>query len=195
MALIADLPIGSVSILTIQRAMSLGFRRAYLPTLGATMGSTVFGVLAALGSGYLSNVIAGGEAWLRLLAGVILIFIGTKMLTYRSEGPEIMESFGVGQLAFFKFTLVITNPLTLAFYTAAFAAFGLESSSVFTWQSLVLGGGILTGTVVWFLLICTLASRFYRKLSNTILMRIRKGVGIIIVILGLVSAITFLLKV
>jgi len=34
-SLLAKLPLGSISILTIQRAMTLGFRRAFLPTLGA----------------------------------------------------------------------------------------------------------------------------------------------------------------
>jgi threonine/homoserine/homoserine lactone efflux protein len=190
-ALVAKLPLGSISILTIQRAMSLGFRRAFLPTLGAMTGNTIFGVLAALGSGYLSTSIIGSRIWLRFVASVVLVFIGTRLLNDRKEDrPDTRESFGLLQLAFLKFTLVLTNPLTLGFYIAAFAALGLESPGVFAGQSFVLGGGILFGTITWFLFICAAASRFQHKASDLLLNRIRKGVGVLLIILGLVSVIS-----
>jgi threonine/homoserine/homoserine lactone efflux protein len=194
-ALVAKLPLGSISILTIQRAMALGFRRAFLPTLGAMTGNTIFGVIAALGSGYLSTSIIGSKIWLRLVASAILVFIGTRLLNDRKEDhTDTKESFGLWQLAFLKFTLVLTNPLTLGFYIAAFAALGLESSGVFAGQSFVLGGGILFGTISWFLFICAAASSFHQKVSDMLLTRIRKGVGAFLIILGLVSVVAVLVR-
>jgi len=188
-ALAAKLPLGAISILTIQRAMSLGFRRAYLPTLGAMIGNGIFGVIAALGSGYLSTSIIGSKLWLRLIGSIILVVIGTRLLTDRREDrPDIKESFGLLQLGLLKFTLVLSNPLTLGFYIAAFAVLGLESPGIFTGQSLVLGGGIIFGTIAWFLFICAAASRFHLKVSNTLLHRIRTGVGVLFLFLAIVSA-------
>jgi threonine/homoserine/homoserine lactone efflux protein len=194
-AFTANLPLGSISILTIQRAMSLGFRRAFLPTLGAMMGNGTFGVIAALGSGYLSTSIIGSRIWLRLVASAILMLIGTRLLTERGEDRlDLKESFGLPHLAFLKFTLVLTNPLTLGFYVAAFAALGLESPRIFSRQTVVLGSGIVFGTITWFLLLCTAASRFHLRLSDILLGRIRRGVGILMVLLAVISATSVLVK-
>jgi len=197
LALAACLPIGSVSILTIHRAVSLGFRRAYLPTIGASVANTIFGVIAARGSGYLSAVITGERVWLKLLAGVILVFIGTRLLTHRPEGsdePHVRQVFGSGQAGILMFTLVITNPLTLGFYIASFAALGLKSPSVLTGHSLALGGGILAGTVIWFIFLSAAASRFHLKLSLPMLETIRRVAGVVILLLGAVSLLTVLIK-
>jgi threonine/homoserine/homoserine lactone efflux protein len=195
-ALAAKLPLGSISILTIQRAMALGFRRSFLPTLGAMTGNTIFGVIAALGSGYLSTSIIGSKIWLRLIASVVLVFIGIRLLADgRGERPDTRERFGLVQLASLKFTLVLTNPLTLGFYIAAFAALGLESPGVFARQSFTLGGGILFGTITWFVFICTVASRFHMKVNDLLLSRIRKGVGIFLVVLGILSGVYVLVLV
>ena len=195
-SLLAKLPLGSVSILTIQRAMTLGFGRAFLPTLGAMAGDAVFGVLAALGSGYVSGSILGGGNWLRLTTGIVLLFIGARLLMQKETGDGLhdRESFGLGQLAVLKFTLVITNPLTLGFYIAAFAGLGLESPAVLAAESFVLAGGILAGALVWFVSVCALAGRFNRRIHEKTLKLIRKGVGIIILFLGAVSFIAGMVK-
>ena len=194
-SLLAKLPLGSISILTIQRAVTLGFCRAFLPTLGAMMGNAIFGVLAALGSGYLSTRLMGGRIWFQPVAGAVLMFIGARLLTSgRRDGLKIGESFGLGQLGFLMFILVIANPLTLGFYIAAFAAMGFESPAVLSWQSFILGGGILVGTVVWFVSLCALAGRFHHKLNDSVLERIRKVVGIFILFLGVLSVSALLVK-
>ena len=196
-SLLAKLPLGSISILTIQRAMTLGFRRAFLPTLGAMAGDAIFGVLAALGSGWLSGSIMGGGKWLRLAAGIVLLFIGTRLLIQKEtgDGVQARESFGLGQLAALKFTLVITNPLTLGFYIAAFAGLGLDSPAVLAAQSFVLGGGILAGALVWFVSVCALAGRYNQRINEKTLELIRKGVGIIILFLGAFSFIAGMVKI
>jgi len=174
----------------------LGFRRAFLPTLGAMAGDATFGVLAALGSGYLSGSIVVRGNWLRLAAGIVLLFIGTRLLIQKEtgDGRQTRESFGLGQLAFLKFTLVITNPLTLGFYIAAFAGLGLESPAVLATQSFVLAGGILAGALVWFVAVCALAGRFNRRIHEKTLKLVRKGVGVIILFLGVVSFIAGMVK-
>ena len=160
-------------------------------------GDTVFGVLAALGSSYVSGFHMGGGNWLRLAAGIVLLFIGTRLLTQREtgDGRQTRESFGLGQLAALKFTLAITNPLTLGFYIAAFAGLGLESPGVLAAQSLALASGILAGALVWFVSVCALAGRFNRRIHEKTLKLIRKGVGIIILFLGAVSFIAGIVKI
>jgi threonine/homoserine/homoserine lactone efflux protein len=194
-ALAAAAPIGAISILTIQRAISLGFMPAFLPTLGAVMGNGIFGVIAALGSGYLSTSIIGSRVWLRLMGSVILMLIGARILTRRREDlQDRREVFGKLQLGLLKFTLVLSNPLTLGFYLAAFAMLGLESTRLLSARSFVLGGGIIFGAILWFVFICTAAAKFHLKVGDALLGRIRVGVGIILVLLGMFSAVSLLVR-
>jgi threonine/homoserine/homoserine lactone efflux protein len=79
-ALAAAAPIGAISILTIHRAMSIGFWRAFWPTLGAVTANGIFGVIAALGSGYLTSTIMGSKFWFKLIGSVIPGSHGLKAL-------------------------------------------------------------------------------------------------------------------
>ncbi len=193
-ALAAAAPIGAISILTIQRAMSIGFWRAFWPTLGAVTANGIFGVMAALGSGYLTSTIMGSTFWLRLIGSVILVVMGLRLYTHhRTSVQDSREDFGPLQLGLINFTLVLSNPLTLGFYLTAFALLGLRSAHLFTSQSFTMGGGIVFGALVWFTFICIAAGRFHQKVSDVLLGRIRVGVGILFIILGLVSAVSILM--
>jgi threonine/homoserine/homoserine lactone efflux protein len=193
-ALAAAAPIGPISILTIQRAMSLGFWRAFWPTLGAVTANGIFGVIAALGTGYLTSAIMGGKFWLRLIGSIIPVAMGFRLYTHRHIDREIpKESFGPFHLALLNFTLVLSNPLTLAFYLAAFALLGLKSGHLFARQSFAMGTGIIFGALIWFTFICIMAGRFHLKVGDVLLHRIRTGVGVLFIFLGLVSAASVLM--
>jgi threonine/homoserine/homoserine lactone efflux protein len=193
-ALAAAAPVGPISILTIQRAMSFGFWRAFWPTLGAVTANGIFGVIAALGTGYLTSAIMGGKFWLRLIGSIILVVMGLRLYTSRQIDRTIpKESFGPLQLAFLNFTLVLSNPLTLAFYLTVFTLLGLKSGHLFARQSFTMGSGIIFGALVWFAFICSLAGRFHLKVGDVLLHRIRTGVGVLFILLGLVSAASVLM--
>jgi len=189
----AAVPLGPISILTIQRAMSLGFWRAFWPTLGAVIADGIFGIIAALGSGYLTSAIMGGKFWLKMVGSMLLLAIGAKLLTLRSPEKTVpREDFRPVQLAALNFTLVLSNPLTLAFFLAAFTFLGLDSGRILLQQSLVIGAGVILGTLFWFVLICAIAGIFHRKVNDLFLQRVRVGVGGLFILMGVFSAVTVL---
>ncbi len=193
-AVAAAAPIGAISILTIQRALSQGFWRAFLPTMGAVTGNGIFGVVAALGTGYLSTAILGSRFWLRLIGSVILVVMGLRLYTHhRTNIQDLKEDFGPLQLGLLNFTLVLSNPLTLGFYLAVFALLGLKSPHLFALESFTIGGGIVFGALIWFTFICITAARFHLKVGDVFLSRIRTGVGALFILLGLVSATSVLM--
>lgn len=192
-ALTAAAPLGPISILTIQRALSLGFRRAFWPTLGAVTANGVFGVIAALGSGALTSAIMGSGSWLRLFAAVILIAMGLRLYSLRHAGGNAAtEGFRPHHLGFLYFTLAISNPLTLGFYLAAFAALGLRSEHLYAPQTISMGGGIVFGALGWFVFITLAAGKFHLRFEDRMLCRIRTGVGALLVFLGLASAVSLI---
>jgi threonine/homoserine/homoserine lactone efflux protein len=190
----AAVPLGPISILTIQRAMTLGFWRAFWPTVGAIAADGLFGVVAALGSGFISSIILGNSFWFKLLGSVILLAMGAKLLTLRPIDRTVPgEDFGLLQLITLNFTLVLSNPLTLAFFLAAFTFVGLDSGHHIVGQSLVVGAGVTFGTLIWFVLICGAAGIFHRKVGDLFLNRARAGVGGLFVIIAILSAASVLM--
>jgi threonine/homoserine/homoserine lactone efflux protein len=192
-ALAAAAPIGAVSILTIQRALSYGFWRAFWPTLGAVTANGIFGVIAALGTGYLTTAIIGGKFWLRLAGSIILVILGFKFFTRRpAKGNIPQEGFGAVKLSFLYLTLVLSNPLTLGFYLAAFTMLGLKSGHLLARQSIIMGGGIVFGAMAWFAFICLTAGKFHMRIGDRLLARIRKGVGVMFILMGLITAVSLM---
>lgn len=190
----AALPIGPVSILTIQRAMSLGFWRAFWPTLGAVMAGGMFGTLAAFGSGYISSFVLGNGFWLKLTGCILMLAMGTKLLTLRPVDRTVpADDFGPLKLSLLNFTLVLTNPLTLAFFLAAFTLAGFDVGRHLLNQSMVVGAGAAFGTLIWFALICGVAAALHMRVGDAFLNRARTGVGGLFIAIAILSAASLLL--
>ena len=190
----AALPLGPISILTMQRAMTMGFWRAFWPTLGAIIADGLFGVVAALGSGFISSFILGNSFWFKLLGSCLLLAMGSKLLTLRPIDMTVTgEDFGPIKLTILNFTLVLSNPLTMAFFLAAFTFVGLDPGHHIFGQSVVVGAGITFGTLVWFILICGAAGIFHKKVGDVFLNRARAGVAGLFIIIALLSAASVLM--
>ena len=188
------LPLGPISILTIQRAMTLGFWRSFWPTLGAVAADGLLGFVAALGSGFITAFVIGNSFWFKLFGCVLLLAMGAKMLTLSPIDRTIPgKDFGPLHLSALNFTLVLSNPLTLAFFMAAFTFLNLGSGMSVLGQSLVVGSGVAFGTLVWFCFICGAAGIFHRKVGDMFLNRARAGVGGLFILIALLSAASVLM--
>lgn len=185
----AAVPLGPISILTIQRTVAYGFLRAFLPAMGAVLGDGIFGILAAVSADFISAAIIRDGIWLRLAGSLLLVSMGAVLLSSRSGGRTAeRDDFPSVRLAALNCTLVLTNPLTLAFFLAAFAALGLGGGSLFSRETFLIGAGVSFGTTIWFLLICALANLLHRRVQERLLYGSRLGVGTVFVLAGLSTA-------
>lgn len=187
-------PLGPIGILTIQRAITHGFWRAFWPTLGAVSADGILGIVAALGSGFITAFILGNSFWFKLFGCVLLLAMGSKLLVLKPTSTTIPEEdFSSTHLTAVNFILVLSNPLTLAFFMAAFTFMGLNFVRPVLVQSLVVGAGVIFGTVIWFALICFVAALFHRKVGDVFLNRARAGVGGLFVAIAILSAASVLM--
>lgn len=190
----AALPLGPISLLTIQRAMTLGFWRAFWPTSGAVAADGLLGIIAALSSGFLTAFVLGNSFWFKLFGSALLLAMGAKLLTLKPINREIPgKDFSPLQLSTFNFTLVLSNPLTLGFFMAAFTFFGFDFNHSGWHQTLVVGVGVSFGTLLWFIFICSAAGIFHKKVDDVFLNRARAGVGGLFIIIALLSAASVLM--
>ncbi|MCA1718767.1 MAG: LysE family transporter [Actinobacteria bacterium] len=70
-------PVGPIGVLCIRRTLAEGRISGLVSGLGAATADAVYGSVAALGLTFITEFLVGGEAWLRLVGGVFLLFLGS----------------------------------------------------------------------------------------------------------------------
>jgi threonine/homoserine/homoserine lactone efflux protein len=80
-------PIGPISMLCIRRTLAEGRLFGIVSGLGGASADAVFGCIAGFGLTFISNIMIDQQAWLRLIGGVFLCYLGIKysMQNLRNE--------------------------------------------------------------------------------------------------------------
>ena len=149
--IIIAVPVGPVGILCIRRTLLHGRLAGFMSGLGAATADAVFGIIAAFGLTFVSELLLDYQDWLRLGGGAFLLIIGFKALGGDPLGRPQAQRDPEGLLADYAttFALTITNPITILAFLAIFAAIG------FTGQGATLGGaailvlGVWLGSLLW----------------------------------------------
>ena len=123
-------PVGPIGVLCIRRTLAEGRVSGLLSGLGAATADAVYGVIAAFGLTYVSNVLVGYQTWIRLVGGLFLCYLGIKTYLSRpAEGPACAEGEGLLGVYVSTFLLTLTNPMTILAFTAVFAGLGIGSAT------------------------------------------------------------------
>src|SRR3712207_5579854 len=82
-------PVGPIGVLCIRRTLADGRASGFVSGLGAATADALYGSVAALGLTFVTNLLVGGELWLRLAGGAFLIFLGVRtFLAHPAERAE-----------------------------------------------------------------------------------------------------------
>ncbi len=173
-------PIGPVNVICIQKAMRNGFLGAFLIGLGAAVGDTVFGAIAAFGLSSISDWLLTIERWLSIIGGIILIGMG--FFAWRSRPRltgEEQSSRDIAHGAAATFALTITNPITAIGFVALFTSIGISRASA-TADAASVVVGVFLGSALWWLFICKVAHSVRERMSDRHLLWINRSSAILI---------------
>jgi len=188
-------PVGPIGVLCIRRTLAHGRLSGLASGLGAASADAVYGSVAALGLKVISDILVEQQAWLRLVGGVFLIYLGLKTL-WRARmpiemGAPVMNVAGLqdsrlsGDYAS-TLLLTLTNPLTILSFTAIFAGLGLGTVEVDRYAALVLVLGVFSGSATWWLLLSAATHAFGRRfLKPGALQWVNRASGLVITGFGL----------
>ncbi|MFA4860122.1 LysE family translocator [Methanoregula sp.] len=179
------LPVGPLSLLCIQRAVTVGRLHGIVSGIGIATADSFYAAVVFLGLTLISGMILTHQSLFRLIAGLVLLLIG--IMVFVSAPPEAkarpeQESY----LKDFLTTLAIgiANPLTIIFFLAILPAFGV----VFQGASQVLAAefvaGVFCGSTLWWILLCGSVGSFRSRMSIDSLKKINKISGVIIFVIG-----------
>ncbi|MFZ3149717.1 MAG: LysE family translocator [Methanothrix sp.] len=181
-------PIGPINVLCISRTLAEGRLIGIVSGLGGATADVVYGCVAGFGLTFVSSILINQQAWLRLIGGLFLCYLGAK--TFLAEpAKRAASSKGNGLVGAYTstFFLTLTNPMTILSFVALFAGLGLASTGGNFMSATSLVFGIFIGSSSWFLILCSSVDIFRGKLSPSRMQWINRISGAIIAGFGLVA--------
>jgi len=180
-------PVGPIGVLCIRRTLAEGRGSGLISGLGAATADAIYGCIAGFGLTSVSSILISHETWLRLFGGAFLCYLGAKTF-FERPAEKAVETRGRGRVAgyFSTFFLTLTNPVTIIFFAAIFAGFGLVERRNYL-SAVALVSGVFIGSGLWWLTLSTGVGVFRTKVTPHWLRWINRISGVVIAAFGLLA--------
>lgn len=184
---IISVPVGPVNIMCFNKTLTDNRTQGFKLTLGATFADTIFALIAILGLNSVVGFIEMNRTVFELISGAILITFSIVIILKGSNktiSKQITEINGTtGMLT--SFLLTISNPLTILVFIAYLSQLMTELNPTSILFIILFIGGVMAGSMSWFLSLTWLTIRFKSKISNKILLRINTICSLGLTLLGI----------
>jgi threonine/homoserine/homoserine lactone efflux protein len=183
-------PVGPINLLCMKRSLEQGRRAGYITGLGAATADTLYGAVAAFGLTFISDWLEVYRGELSVIGGTFFFILGILLIRKRSvaTAPEDRES-SRRSLYFSTVALTLSNPAVVFSFLTAFAAIKLnthDGDQVRTIYAVFATIGVFCGSMIWWIFLATLSSKFRKKLDERAIRRINIGAGILLIVFALV---------
>jgi threonine/homoserine/homoserine lactone efflux protein len=182
-------PVGPIGVLCIRRTLAEGRASGLVSGLGAATADAVYGSVAALGLTFVADLLTDEEAWLRLLGGAFLVFLGVRtfLASPAERAVPTTRSGLVGAYASTLF-LTLTNPTTILSFVAIFAGLGVaEDANGDVLCALSLVFGVFLGSATWWFVLSGVTSLFRARLSARGLRWVNRVSGTVLAAFGVLA--------
>jgi threonine/homoserine/homoserine lactone efflux protein len=181
-------PVGPIGVLCIRRTLAEGRASGLVSGLGAATADALYGAVAALGLTFITALLIGGEAWLRLVGGAFLVFLGVRTFLARPvERTAPSASSGLPGAYASTLFLTLTNPTTILSFTAIFAGLGAGETNGDVLSAMVLVAGVFLGSAAWWVVLSGATSLFRTRLSARGLRWVNRVSGTVIATFGVLA--------
>lgn len=188
--LILSLPFGPVGIYCMEKALIKGEKRAYVATLGMVTVDVIYGIITFAFINKIEDVVIKYQTPLKIIISIFLVFVGARKFLKKPKLQEVEETdFNLTQDYLKTFLLAIFNISSLLVIGAILTMLGAIDIPTTHTTVIELALGIaLGGAGLWFLTIFTIY-HFKKKVTIELLLKLSKCAGLLIMILGALTAI------
>jgi len=181
---VVAIPVGPVAMLCIRRTLATNLFSGYATGLGAALADTLYAVIAVYGISFIADILFTNNFWFRLIGGVILCLMATRMLF---AAPTESKAQDTGKLfGDFASALVITgtNPITLIAFGVIFTSIGVATAGErYEWAEALIAG-VFVGSAVWWMTLSGLAAICRRRVGDLSLIWITRISALVILACG-----------
>ena len=184
--IVIAVPVGPVGVLCVRRTIFEGKLAGFISGLGAATGDAMFGLLAAFGLTFISDLLIGYQQWLRIAGGCYLIYVGGSAMLTRPEMKPRTDRDAEGLLRDYlsTFALTLTNPITILVFLGVFSAIGLSGEEATLDRAAILVLGVWLGSLLWWLAVSFGLGGLFRSFEPRYLGWINRGSGTILLVSG-----------
>ncbi|MGD2097282.1 MAG: LysE family transporter [Desulfobacterales bacterium] len=159
--LVVAAPLGPIGIISLRRALSEGYLPGLFSGLGISTADAIYGALAAFGISAVSGFLISQEIWLKIIGGIVICGLGIRIYSQAgyqkmSESANNKNCFGA---YFSALILTLMNPALILSFFAIFASLGIVYSNTNPIFTLLLIGGVFSGSAIWWVFLNGMASR------------------------------------
>jgi threonine/homoserine/homoserine lactone efflux protein len=188
MGLAVAAPVGPIGLLCIQRTLQDGRVVGLATGLGAATADALYGLVAAFGLTFVASFLLEQQAWIALLGGLYLCFLGLRIIrsapaeqTVQKQRAGLLRAYGT------TFVLTLANPLTILSFVAIFAGLGLAHNGDDYSAATILVLGVFCGSAAWWLLLSGGVSLVRNRLNAQTLVWVNRVSGAIIITFGVIA--------
>ena len=184
--IVIALPAGPVGVLCVRRTIFHGRLAGFISGLGAASADAVFGIIAAFGLTFVSDLLFRYQNWLRLGGALFLLYIGIRAFAADPLRGTQSQRDPDGLIADYAsaFALTITNPITILAFLAIFAGIGFSGPVATLGRAAILVLGVWLGSLLWWAGLAGSAGMLRLSFDRDHLIWINRGSGGILVICG-----------
>ncbi len=184
--LILQIAIGPVCLAVLSEALARGCRRALAMVLGVALVDAAMIALGATGIATLLTVSAARRI-LGILGAVVLASFGLRALLTRAPSADAsapaaprrrLNAFALGVI------LTAGNPLTILFWTGAFASFVAAGQLHGAAEIAAFSSGCVAATLIFLSAVAWTASRRARFLRGRAVLWLDRAVGVVLIAFG-----------
>jgi len=188
-------PVGPIGILCLRRLLIQGPWFGIASGLGAATADIIFAGTALVGISFLSNHLVHFAFALRLMSSFIIMLLG--IIIMYSQPPHAFPSkkqHSILQSYFSTMLLTLANPLIILTFLFLFSAVGINQELDTASELLATLLGVFLGSIIWWLVLSTLAAFFHPNTNPATFSKINRWCGITITSFGILSFIVILLR-
>jgi threonine/homoserine/homoserine lactone efflux protein len=186
-------PVGPIGILCIRRTLVDGRLYGLITGLGAASADAIYGNIAAFGLVSITNLLIGGQTWLRLVGGIFLCYLGVRTLLARPAQDEVpSQKTSLAGAYASTFLLTLTNPLTILSFAAIFAGMGLVNTAGDYGAAVVLVMGVFLGSATWWFILVLVVGLLRGRFNSSMMRWVNIIAGLIITGFGVVALLSLI---
>lgn len=180
-------PVGPIGLLCIRRTLADGPATGLATGLGAATADAAYGAIAGFGLAAVTDLLVGWQAALRLVGGMVLIWLGIATMRARpaERAAEAPTAYGLAGAYASTVLLTLANPATIISFVAVFGALGLAEMGAGTVGAAALVLGVFLGSALWWLALSAGVGVFRRRVTPMVMLWINRMSGAVLAVFGL----------
>lgn len=182
-------PVGPIGMLCIRRTLAKGPAHGLVTGLGAATADAAYGAVAGFGIAAVTDLLLGWEGLLRLVGGIVLLWLGIGTARARPADREATTRADGGLSGAYLSTVALTlaNPATIVSFVAVFGGLGLAEGGGDMADAGVLVVGVFLGSALWWLGLSAAVGLLRGRVTPAAMVWINRLSGAVLVGFGAVA--------